>query len=376
MARINSAPDLLGVFDHGVEDGGVLGIGDVFGHVGKVAVGRGMGPENLDIAETGLVQHRKHGRRPHAMQRRVEDFQIARAGHALGQHRPDERGVDFLLAIDHLAGGQRLGKRDALDRRDPLHPVDRRGVVGRHVLPAAGAIDLHRVVAGRIVAGGDDDAAIAPLVAHGERKLRRAAIAVEKVDRESGGGHDLGAKLGELPRAMPRIVGDGARERPVRIAQLPASASCVFAHLLHVVGQPLSGLADGAFVDGIASDRIHPAAASAGAEGDGGPKRLLQFGPFFRGQVLRHLGGIIAQDTAAVSQVRMFAAADADSLPAAAAASNWANAVWLCSCRPLWLAARINKGGGTSCFRPGSYNRGIIEAREVVRPGCDDGGPS
>ncbi len=64
----------------------------------------------------------------------------------------------------------------------------------RHVLPAAGPVDLHRVVGGRIVAGGDHDAAVALLVTHGKGKLGRAAVAVEEIDREAGGHHDLAAQ--------------------------------------------------------------------------------------------------------------------------------------------------------------------------------------
>ena len=163
---------------------------------------------------------------------------------------------------------------------------DRIGVVRRQQLAAGGPVDLHRVVAGRIVAGRDHDAAIALLVAHGERELRRAAVAVEEVDREAGRGHDLGAQLGEVAAS-----GGACRRRWRRTSGLVRFGRL----LLDVVGQALGAFADGAVVDGVAADRVHPPAASAGAEGDDGPEDVVQLLPFAGGQVLGHLGGIVGQ---------------------------------------------------------------------------------
>jgi hypothetical protein len=172
---------------------------------------------------------------------------------------------------------------------DALHCGDRVGVVRRNVLAAAGAIHLHGIVGRRIVAGRDDDAAIAFFVAHGERKFRRAAEAVEKINREAGRRHDLGAKLGEMPRAMPRVVSDGAAELALRAAKR-------FGRLFfYVIGQALGAFADRAVVDGVAADRTHASASSAGAERNDRPKGIFQFSPFSGRQMFRHFDGVVGQ---------------------------------------------------------------------------------
>ena len=71
--------DLLAARDHGVENGGVLRVGDVLGHVGEIGVGRGVRAENLHVAESGRRQHRANRRCAHAVQRRIDDLQLARA---------------------------------------------------------------------------------------------------------------------------------------------------------------------------------------------------------------------------------------------------------------------------------------------------------
>ena len=77
-----------------------------------------------------------------------------------------------------------------------------------------------------------------------ERQLRRAAIALQEINREAGRRHDLGAQPGEVIGAMPRVVGDRARQR-----------RAVAERVLHVVGQSLRTLADRAVVDGVRADR-------------------------------------------------------------------------------------------------------------------------
>src|SRR5690606_38958486 len=58
---------------------------------------------------------------------------------------------------------------------------------------------------------------------------------------------------------------------------------------LDVVGQPLGAFADGAIVDGVGANRIHSPAPPAGAEGDDGPKSVVERLPFLLAEVLRHL---------------------------------------------------------------------------------------
>ena len=57
------------------------------GTFGKVAVRLGVRPEDFDVGEAVLRQHRHGRRRAHAVQRRVDDLQIARPGRRLRQHR-------------------------------------------------------------------------------------------------------------------------------------------------------------------------------------------------------------------------------------------------------------------------------------------------
>ena len=106
-------------------------------------------------------------------------------------------------------------------------------------LAAGRPIDFHRIVARRIVAGRDHDAATALEMAHGERQLRRAAIAVEEKDLEARSGHDLAAQLGEVARLMPRVVGNRARQQILVAGKLAR----------HVVGQSLRTFANRAIVD-------------------------------------------------------------------------------------------------------------------------------
>jgi hypothetical protein len=63
------------------------------------------------------------------------------------------------------------------------------------------------------VAGRNHDSAGALLVAHQKRKLRRAAVVVEEEDLETIRHHDRRTQFREPSRVVPRVVGNGARER-------------------------------------------------------------------------------------------------------------------------------------------------------------------
>ena len=103
-------------------------------------------------------------------------------------------------------------ERFAADFVDVHDPLDDRLVVRRQNLDAAFPIDFHGVVAGRIVAGGDHDAATGMGVADGERQFGGAAEAIEEKHFEAGGHHDFGAEFGEVARVVAGVVGDGAGE--------------------------------------------------------------------------------------------------------------------------------------------------------------------
>ena len=91
---------------------------------------------------------------------------------------------------------------------------------------------------------------------------------LQEIHREAGGRHDLGAQPGEVLGAMPRVVGDRARQR-----------RAVPERVLHVIGQPLGALADRAVVDRVRADRIHLAAPAAGAERDHRPEHVVEHLP-------------------------------------------------------------------------------------------------
>ena len=78
------------------------------GHIRKIAVRLRVGPEDFHIGKIILRQHGAHGRRTDAVQRRVDDLQIARARSGLREHGLAKPGVDVVLAQHDLAGGNAL----------------------------------------------------------------------------------------------------------------------------------------------------------------------------------------------------------------------------------------------------------------------------
>ena len=193
----------------------------------------------------------------------------------------DEGVVGLVLTEDDLPGGERLVEWDAVDFFDVHHAIDDGRVVGWKDLHASGPIDLHGVVTRWVVAGRDHDAARALPVAHGERQLGRAAVALEEIDGKVGSGHDLGRELSELGRIVPCVVGDCTGKLGVFV---------VFAD---VVGQALGALADGTLVNCARADRIHPPTSSAGAKGDDGPKHIVERLPLFLFNMLGDLRGVV-----------------------------------------------------------------------------------
>ena len=263
----------------------------MIGDVRKIGVRRCLRAEKLDLFESIRRQRRQHGRRSDAMQRRIDDPQIARAGDRLLMHGPEKGGIDLGLAIDDPAGRERFGERLAVNLARVHHPVDDARVVRRQHLSAGRPIDLHGVVGGGIVAGGDHDAAIAMVIPHGERKLGRAAEAVQVKDLEPGRDHDLAAKLGEMPRLMPRVISNRTRKLPLLFSLWPL-ASRLLPNIIRC-HHPLSTLlTNRPIVDGVGPDRIHPPPPPAGAEGDDGPKDVVQLLPKPRANLPGDFGGI------------------------------------------------------------------------------------
>src|SRR6476646_4132058 len=104
------------------------------------------------------------------MERGINDFQVARTGSALADDVLDEGGIDFIFAEDDFAVRERLLEINTFDFGDVHHALDNILVVRRNDLAASGPVDFYGVVAGRVVAGGDHNAAVAVLVADEERK--------------------------------------------------------------------------------------------------------------------------------------------------------------------------------------------------------------
>ena len=237
-------------------------------HIREVAVGCFLRAVEPEPREAGAGEHRDDSTGTDAMQRRVEDRQVARPGGCLPQDRGHERRIDLRFHMGHPAvsdrGGE-VGPRHGVDRH---HPVDDPAVVRGEHLDAAGPVDLDGVVAGGIVARRHHDPAGGGGVADGKRQLGRAPVAAQEEDPEAGGQEDLGAELGEMFGAVPGVIGYcGGRRR----AGGEGAAD--------IVGEPLGALADRSVVDGVGADREHRAAAASGAKGDDCPVGVVEILP-------------------------------------------------------------------------------------------------
>ena len=220
-------------------------------------------------------------------------FRLPRPRAALPHHGRNKRPVDLLLAHHDPPGGQGLVECHAANFAHAHHLLDHSRVVRRQKLAAGRPVGLHGVIAGRVVAGRDHDAAHAPLVPHRKRQLGRAAVAVQEINLEAGRHHDFRTKLSEVPRAMPGVVGHGAGQFTAR--ELPG----------RVIGQPLGRLADGTVVDGVGADGIHHAPPPAGAEGNRRPEDVVQLLPLSGRHVLHDLRGILGKPRQAQPQAKM-----------------------------------------------------------------------
>ena len=250
-------------------------------HVGEVAVRLGVQTEDFDIVEASPLEHRANRRSAYAMQWRVNDLQFARTGRRLLEHGVDKRRVDFFLANLNAAIGQRFFERHPRDFFHRHHAIDHALVVRRQELSARGPVGLHGIVAGRVVASGNHDAAGAVLEPYRKRQLGRATVAFQEVDLDTRRHHDFGAELGEVIAAMPGVVGNGTGQ----IAGVVV--------LLRIVGQALGTLADGAIVNRIGANGVHPPAASAGAKGNDRPEGVVERLPLALLNMLGHLGGVL-----------------------------------------------------------------------------------
>lgn len=109
--------------------------------------------------------------------------------------------LESLLKTSQAAGPKGAGSRSASGSvaRIRSAPICRQRF--------GGPVDLHRVVRRRIVAGRNNDTAVAVLIVYGEGQRGRAAIAVEKINGKPGRGHDPVAQFGEVSGLMASVVG-------------------------------------------------------------------------------------------------------------------------------------------------------------------------
>ena len=122
--------------------------------VGKSGSGSACCGHDVRRGEAGGSSTWTHGRAADAVQRRVDEVEVARA--VVGE--PGDRvevAVDDLLAEDLVRPRPRGTSASGADRGDPGRDL---GVGRRHDLAAVAEVDLVAVVLGRVVAGGDHHA--------------------------------------------------------------------------------------------------------------------------------------------------------------------------------------------------------------------------
>ena len=158
--------DLDGERHREVHRARLLGVGE--GDRREVGVGLPCCVDDVRRGEAGRLEHLEHRRAADAVQRRVDDAQVARP--VAGEVGDGvEVAVDDVLA-EHLAGARRAGtSASRADRRDPLGDL---GVGRRHDLAAVAEVDLVAVVLRRVVAGGHHHARDAAELADRERQQR------------------------------------------------------------------------------------------------------------------------------------------------------------------------------------------------------------
>ena len=219
-----------------------------------------------------VCEHPRDRRLAHAVQRRVNDRDIASVADRLAHDRGDVGEIDVVVNPPDRAVGQGFGKRLLGDlairgRRDA---GDDAGIVGGNDLSARSAVTLEAVVGGRIVRGGHHDAGVTMEVPDRKREQGGRARLFEEEDLEAGRRQDPGAKPGEFRGMMPRVVGDHAR------------SGCAFSLARrHIVGQSPRALGDRPLVEDVGADRVHLAAPAAGAKLEHGVKGIVKLVPPF-----------------------------------------------------------------------------------------------
>ncbi len=192
---------LLGEGHRQVHRPRLLGVGE--GDGGEVGVGLLLLLHHPGGVEAGRLQHLDDRGPAHAVQRGVDDVEVA--GAVAGQVGGGvEVAVDDGL-VEHLAG------RSPRHLRQRRHPGDVRGdlgVGGGDDLAAVAEVDLVAVVLRRVVTGGHHHPGGAAQLTDRVREDRGGQRSRQHVRGETGAGHHLGGVLGEDVAVVPGVVPD------------------------------------------------------------------------------------------------------------------------------------------------------------------------
>ena len=252
---------LVGKVNGKIEALGIFGVGGNNG--GEIAVDHHLLGDADEMLDAELRQRLRHELVAAAVERRIDKREIVRDlfdGLVIVDHAHDVCH-EFLIAVRanerDEPGGDRLvivhGPHAGEDVDFGELRCDRGGVLRRQ-LRAVGPVDLVAVVFLRIVAGGDIDARLTAVFAHGEGKLRRGAQSFKQVDLHSVCRHDAGGGAGKLLRVVAAVHADGDAAR-FRLRALGADH----------IGEALRCPADDVPVHIVQPD-IHCAAQSRRAE--------------------------------------------------------------------------------------------------------------
>ncbi len=196
-----------------VHGAGLLRVGE--GDGGELRVGCRLAVHDGRIREAGGPHRGAQHLRADPVQRCVGDRQVP-----VRVPVHDPRHTVHIGRHDRL-GQHRTGRTEGYRGQRPHRPdrrLDLRVGRGDDLRPGAGIateggpeVDLVPVVPGRVVARGHHDARHRVEAAHGEREDRRGQRPGQDERLPPGAGHHPRGLVGELPRAVPRVVPDDHR---------------------------------------------------------------------------------------------------------------------------------------------------------------------
>ena len=336
LASTRSAPVALASAIAASSVLGFSGLATWPGTLGKSPSGVRCDARMLTLLNPAVVERRGHRGLADAVERGVDDGQVAGVADRFAHHRRDVGVVD-------LAPRPERSSRRSIPCENGFSGISRSEAAltqsmipsssGGTTWPPRGAIALEAVVRGRIVRRGDHDAGIAAQVPDGEREQGGGPGLGEEVDLEPRRGQDPGAQLGEFRRVVAAVAGDHARLGRV----LPLAAR-------HVIGQAAGAFGDRPLVEDVRADGIHHPPPAPRAEFQDGEEGVVERLPPAGGDVLEQPGPVL-QKRASVNQRRMAAAAVSESSPGCSA---WLTLAIASSVLVMVGKLRANTGYGWS----------------------------